>query len=131
MIGDTELNIAKLYDMLPADSGATSLGRTAAPNATVRTVFTIGRDQKMKLMLANPMSTGRNSDVLDSMQFTAAHQVATPVNWKHGEDVIILPSVAEEEGKAKYPHELEAAQALYPPRPPSRQPEAPRHKVRE
>jgi C-terminal domain of 1-Cys peroxiredoxin len=102
MIGDTELKIAKLYEMLPADSGNTSQGRTAATNATVRTVFMIGRDQKMKPMLAIPMSTSRNFDevprVLDSMQFTAAHQVATPVNWKHGEDVIILPSVAEEEG---------------------------------
>jgi alkyl hydroperoxide reductase subunit AhpC len=107
MIGDPQLEIAKLYDMLPADSGTTSEGRTAATNATVRTVFVIGPDKKIKLMLSYPMSTGRNFDevlrVLDSIQLTAKHKVATPVNWKHGDDVIILPSVTEEEAKQKYP----------------------------
>jgi alkyl hydroperoxide reductase subunit AhpC len=107
MIGDPELKIAKLYDMLPADAGNTSEGRTAATNATVRTVFVIGPDKKIKLMLSYPMSTGRNFDevlrVVDSMQLTAKHKVATPVNWKHGDDVIILSSVSEEEAKQKYP----------------------------
>src|SRR5260370_2690428 len=100
MIGDPELKVAKLYDMLPADAGTTSDGRTAANNATVRTVFVVGPDKKIKLMLVYPMSTGRNFDevlrVLDSMQLTAAHKVATPVNWKKGEDVIIVPAVTEE-----------------------------------
>ena len=108
MIGDPELKIAKLYDMLPADSGSTSEGRTAANNATVRTVFVVGPDKKIKLTLSYPMSTGRNFDevlrVLDSMQLTAKHKVATPVNWKHGEDVIILPAVSDEEAKQKYPN---------------------------
>jgi alkyl hydroperoxide reductase subunit AhpC len=107
MIGDPELRIAKLYDMLPADAGDTSEGRTAATNATVRTVFIIGPDKKIKLMLSYPMSTGRNFNeilrVLDSMQLTASHKVATPVNWTPGEDVIILPSVTDEEARAKYP----------------------------
>src|SRR3982751_4966995 len=107
MIGDPELKIAKLYDMLPADAGETSEGRTAATNATVRTVFIIGPDKKIKLMPAYPMSTGRNFDeilrALDSMQLTAKHKVATPVNWKNGEDVIILPSVTEDEAKQKFP----------------------------
>jgi len=107
MIGDPELKVAKMYDMLPADAGNTSEGRTAATNATVRTVFVIGPDKKIKLMLSYPMSTGRNFDevlrVLDSIQLTAKHKVATPVNWKQGEDVIILPSVPEEEAKQKYP----------------------------
>jgi len=107
MIGDPELKIAKLYDMLPADSGNTSEGRTAANNATVRTVFIVGPDKKIKLMLSYPMSTGRNFDevlrVLDSMQLTAKHKVATPVNWKNGDDVIILPAVTEEEAKQEYP----------------------------
>jgi alkyl hydroperoxide reductase subunit AhpC len=107
MIGDPELKIAKLYDMLPADSGTTSEGRTAANNATVRTVFVVGPDKKIKLTLAYPMSTGRNFDevlrVLDSMQLTAKYKVATPVNWKEGEDVIILPAVSDEEAKSKYP----------------------------
>src|SRR5271170_2558068 len=93
MIGDTELKIAKLYDMLPADSGDTSEGRTAATNATVRTVFIVGPDKKIRLHLSYPMTTGRNFDevlrVVDSMQLTAKHKVATPVNWKSGEDVII------------------------------------------
>jgi alkyl hydroperoxide reductase subunit AhpC len=107
MIGDPELKIAKLYDMLPADSGATSEGRTAANNATVRTVFIVGPDKKIKLMLSYPMSTGRNFDevlrVLDSLQLTAKHKVSTPVNWKDGEDVILLASVTDEEAKQKYP----------------------------
>jgi thioredoxin-dependent peroxiredoxin len=107
MIGDPELKIAKLYDMLPADAGTTSEGRTAANNATVRTVFIVGPDKKIKLMLSYPMSTGRNFDevlrVLDSIQLTAAHKVATPVNWKKGEDVIIVPAVSDEEAKQKYP----------------------------
>ena len=106
MIGDPELKIAKLYGMLPADAGDTSEGRTAATNATVRTVFMIGPDKKIKLMLVYPMTTGRNFDevlrVLDSMQLTAKHQVATPVNWKPGNDVIIVPAVSNEEAARKY-----------------------------
>ncbi|HSR08767.1 MAG TPA: peroxiredoxin [Bryobacteraceae bacterium] len=107
MIGDPELKVAKLYDMLPADAGTTSEGRTAANNATVRTVFVIGPDKKIKLMLIYPMNTGRNFDevlrVLDSIQLTATHTVATPVNWKKGEDVIIPPAVTDEVAKQKYP----------------------------
>jgi len=107
MIGDPTLCISKLYNMLPADAGETSEGRTAATNATVRTVFVIGPDKKIKLMLSYPMSTGRNFDeilrVLDSIQLTAKHKVATPVNWKNGEDVIIVPAVSDEEAKQKYP----------------------------
>lgn len=107
MIGDPELKIAKLYDMLPADAGTTSDGRTAANNATVRTVFVVGPDKKIKLMLVYPMSTGRNFNevlrVLDSMQLTAAHKVATPANWLPGEDVIIVPAVSDEEARLKYP----------------------------
>jgi thioredoxin-dependent peroxiredoxin len=107
MIGDPELKIAKLYGMLPVEAGDTCAGRTAANNATVRTVFMIGPDKKVKLMLVYPMTTGRNFDevlrVLDSMQLTAKHQVATPVNWKPGDDVIIVPSVSDEEAKQKYP----------------------------
>lgn len=107
MIGDPDLKIAKLYDMLPAEAGDTCEGRTAANNATVRTVFVIGPDKKIKLMLSYPMSTGRNFDevlrVLDSIQLTAEHRVATPANWKSGENVIILPAVTDEEAKAKYP----------------------------
>jgi thioredoxin-dependent peroxiredoxin len=107
MIGDPELKVAKLYDMLPAESGNSSEGRTAATNATVRTVFVIGPDKKIKLMLSYPMSTGRNFDevlrVLDSIQLTAKHQVSTPVNWKAGEDVIISGSVSDEEARKKYP----------------------------
>ncbi|MGZ5897124.1 MAG: peroxiredoxin, partial [Xanthobacteraceae bacterium] len=107
MIGDTDLKVAKLYGMLPADTPGTSDGRTAATNATVRTVFVIGPDKKIKLILMYPMTTGRNFDevlrALDSMQLTAKHKVATPVNWKNGEDVIILPTVTEEEAKQKYP----------------------------
>ena len=106
MIGDPELKVAKLYDMLPADAGDTSAGRTPATNATVRTVFVIGPDKKIKLMLIYPMSTGRNFDevlrVLDSIQLTAKHKVATPVNWKAGEDVIVLGTVSDDEAKQKY-----------------------------
>jgi alkyl hydroperoxide reductase subunit AhpC len=107
MIGDPELKVAKLYDMLPEDAGTTSEGRTAANNATVRTVFVIGPDKKIKLMLIYPMTTGRNFDevlrVIDSMQLTAKHQVATPVNWKPGDDVIIVPAVSDDDAKKKYP----------------------------
>jgi alkyl hydroperoxide reductase subunit AhpC len=107
LIGDPELKVAKLYDMLPSDAGTTSEGRTAANNATVRTVFLIGPDKKIKLMLVYPMTTGRNFDevlrVLDSIQLTTTHKVATPVNWKHGEDVIIVSAVSDEEAKQKYP----------------------------
>jgi thioredoxin-dependent peroxiredoxin len=107
MIGDPELKVAKLYGMLPAETGNTSEGRTAADNAAVRTVFVVGPDKKIKLMLSYPMSTGRNFDevlrVLDSMQLTAKHKVATPVNWKQGDDVIILPAVSDEEARQKYP----------------------------
>ncbi len=106
MIGDTDLAVAKLYDMLPADEEGTSEGRTAATNATVRSVFIIGPDKKIKLMLTYPMTTGRNFDeilrVLDSMQLTAKHKVATPVNWKNGEDVIIVPSVSDDEAKGMF-----------------------------
>jgi thioredoxin-dependent peroxiredoxin len=107
MIGDPELKVAKLYDMLPAEAGDTCEGRTPADNATVRTVFIIGPDKKVKLMLSYPMSSGRNFDevlrVLDSIQLTAKHNVATPVNWKPGDDVIIPPAVSEEQAKQKFP----------------------------
>jgi alkyl hydroperoxide reductase subunit AhpC len=107
LIGDPELKVAKLYDMLPAEAGETSEGRTPADNATVRSVFIIGPDKKIKAMLTYPMSSGRNFDevlrLLDSCQLTAKHQVATPVNWKQGEDVIIVPSVTDEQAKQKYP----------------------------
>ena len=107
MIGDPELKVAKLYDMLPAESGTTSQGRTAADNATVRSVFVIGPDKKIKAMLTYPMSTGRNFDeVLRApglLQLTAKHKVATPVNWKQGDDVIIVPAVSDAEAKEKYP----------------------------
>ena len=107
MIGDPELKIAKLYNMLPAESGTTSEGRTANDNATVRNVFVVGPDKKIKLMLVYPMTTGRNFDevlrVLDSMQLTAKHKVATPVNWKNGEDVIITGAVSNEEAAQKFP----------------------------
>ncbi len=107
MIGDPQLQIAKLYDMLPADAGSTSEGRTAAANATVRTVFVVGPDKKIKLTLSYPMSTGRNFDevlrVLDSIQLTAQHSVSTPVNWKPGDDVIISGNVSDDEAKKKYP----------------------------
>ena len=107
MIGDPQLKVAKLYDMLPAEAGDASEGRTAADNATVRAVFVIGADKKIKAMLTYPMSSGRNFDevlrLLDSCQLTAKHQVATPVNWKQGEDVIIVPSVSDEQAREKFP----------------------------
>ena len=107
LIGDTELKVAKLYDMLPADAGDTSEGRTPADNATVRSVFLIGPDKTIKAMLTYPMSTGRNFDevlrLLDSCQLTAKHKVATPVNWKQGDKVIIVPAVSDEDAKAKFP----------------------------
>jgi len=107
MIGDPQLKIAKLYDMLPAGAGETSEGRTPADNATVRTVFVIGPDKKIKLMLSYPMSTGRNFDevlrVLESIQLTVKHKVSTPVNWKPGGDVIISGAVSDEEAKKLYP----------------------------
>jgi alkyl hydroperoxide reductase subunit AhpC len=107
MIGDPELKISKLYDMLPASAGDTSEGRTANDNQTVRTVYVIGPDQKIKLSLSYPMSTGRNFDeilrVIDSLQLTAAHKVSTPANWRAGEDVIISGSVSDEEARKTYP----------------------------
>jgi alkyl hydroperoxide reductase subunit AhpC len=107
MIGDPELKVAKAYDMLPEGAGESSQGRTAADNATVRSVFVIGPDKKIKAMLTYPMSTGRNFDevlrLLDSCQLTAKHKVATPVNWKQGQDVIIVPAVSDAEAREKYP----------------------------
>jgi len=107
LISDPELKVAKLYDMLPDDAGDTAEGRTAADNATVRSVFLIGPDKKIKAMLMYPMSTGRNFDeilrLLDSNQLTALHKVATPVNWKPGEDVIIVPAVSDEDARKKFP----------------------------
>ena len=107
MIGDSDLNVAKLYDMLPASLPGSSQGRTAADNMTVRNVFVVGPDKKIKLILVYPMTTGRNFDevlrVIDSLQLTAKHKVATPVNWKHGEDVIIAGSVSDEDAKKVYP----------------------------
>lgn len=107
LIGDHDLAVAKLYDMLPADAGTTSEGRTAANNQTVRTVFLIGPDKLIKAMLVYPMSSGRNFDevlrLLDSCQLTAEHKVATPVNWKDGEDVIIVPAVSNEEARERFP----------------------------
>ncbi len=107
MIGDHDLQVAKLYRMLPADAGDSSKGRTAADNATVRNVYVIGPDKKVKLALSYPMSTGRNfAEILraiDSLQLTAKHQVATPANWQQGEDVIIVPAVSDEAAKVKYP----------------------------
>jgi thioredoxin-dependent peroxiredoxin len=107
VIGDPELKVAKSFDMLPEEAGTTSQGRTAADNATVRSVFIIGPDKKIKAMLTYPMSTGRNFDevlrLLDSVQLTAKHKVATPANWKQGEDVIIVPAVSDDEAKTKFP----------------------------
>jgi alkyl hydroperoxide reductase subunit AhpC len=107
MIGDSDMNVAKLYDMLPAAAGSSSQGRTAADNMTVRNVFVVGPDKKIKLVLVYPMTTGRNFDevlrVLDSLQLTAKHKVATPVNWKQGDDVIIAGSVSDEDAKKTYP----------------------------
>ncbi len=108
MIGDTELKVAMAYDMLPEGAGTTSDGRTAADNATVRSVFVIGPDKKVKAMLTYPMTTGRNFDevlrLLDSCQLTTKHTVATPVNWQPGDDVIIPPAVSNEQAEAKYPN---------------------------
>jgi alkyl hydroperoxide reductase subunit AhpC len=107
MIGDTDLKVAKLYGMLPDGAGETCEGRTAADNATVRNVYVIGPDKKIKLVISYPMSTGRNFDevlrVIDSLQLTAKHKVSTPVNWKNGEDVIISGNVSDAEAKEKYP----------------------------
>jgi thioredoxin-dependent peroxiredoxin len=107
LIGDPELKVAKAYDMLPENAGTSSQGRTPADNATVRSVFVIGPDKKVKAMLTYPMSTGRNFDevlrLLDSCQLTSKHKVATPVNWKQGGDVIISPAVTEAEAKQTYP----------------------------
>jgi alkyl hydroperoxide reductase subunit AhpC len=107
MIGDSDLAVAKLYNMLPADEPGSSEGRTAMNNATVRSVFVVAPDKTIKLMLTYPMTTGRNFDeilrVLDSMQLTAQHKVATPVNWKQGEDVIIVPAVSDEDAKEMFP----------------------------
>ena len=108
MIGDTELKVSKLYEMLPADLEGSCDGRTAADNQTVRTVYVIGPDKKIKLTIAYPMSTGRNFDevlrVIDSLQLTAKHKVSTPVNWKRGDDVIISGSVSDDEAKKTYPN---------------------------
>jgi alkyl hydroperoxide reductase subunit AhpC len=107
MIGDPSLEIAKLYEMLPADAGDTANGRTAADNQAVRTVYIIGPDKKIKLMIAYPMTTGRNFDeilrVVDSLQLTANHRVATPANWRPGEDVVIAGSVTNDEARTIYP----------------------------
>ncbi len=107
MIADSDLKVSKLYGMLPATAGDTCEGRTPADNATVRNVYVIGPDKKVKLVISYPMSTGRNFDevlrVIDSIQLTAKHQVATPVNWKEGDDVIILTAVSDEDAKKKYP----------------------------
>ena len=107
LVADPELKVVQLYDMLPAEAGNTSEGRTAADNATARSVFVIGPDKKIKASLTYPMSTGRNFDeilrLLDSCQLTAKQQVATPVNWKQGEPVVILPSISDEAAKEKYP----------------------------
>src|SRR3974390_1922597 len=107
MIGDTDLKVAKLYDMLPEGAGNSSEGRTPADNATVRSVFLIGPDKKIKAMLTYPMTSGRDFGevlrLLDSIQLTAKHTVATPVNWKPGQDVIIPPSVSDEQAKEKFP----------------------------
>ena len=107
VIADTDLNVAKLYNMFPADETGSAEGRTAVTNATVRSVFVVGPDKNIKLMIVYPMTTGRNFDeilrVLDSMQLTAQHKVATPVNWTDGEDVIIVPAVSNEEAEKVYP----------------------------
>ena len=107
MIGDTDLAVAKLYDMLPAATSGTSEGRTAADNMTVRNVFVIGPDKKIKLMIVYPMATGRNFDeilrVIDSIQLTASYSVATPANWQDGDDVIIVPALNDEAAKEKFP----------------------------
>ena len=108
LIGDSDLKIAKLYGMLPAEEPGTSEGRTVATNQTVRSVFIIGPDKKIKLMLSYPMTTGRNFNellrVVDSMQLTANHKVATPADWKNGEDVIIVASLSDADAKEKFPN---------------------------
>ena len=108
MIGDSNLAVAKLYDMLPENAGSTAQGRTAMDNFTVRTVFIIGPDKIVKAMFSYPMSTGRNFDevlrLVDSIQLTAKHKVATPVNWKQGDDVIIAPSISDDEARKSYPN---------------------------
>ncbi|MCU0838777.1 MAG: peroxiredoxin [Rhodospirillales bacterium] len=107
LIGDADLKVAKLYDMLPEDAGDSAAGRTATDNLTVRTVYVIGPDKLIKAMISYPMSTGRNFDeilrLLDSVQLTAKHKVATPVNWQRGEDVIIVPSVSDDEARQRFP----------------------------
>jgi alkyl hydroperoxide reductase subunit AhpC len=107
MIADSQLQVAKAYGMLPAEAGESCEGRTAADNATVRNVYVVGPDKKIKLLISYPMSTGRNFDevlrVIDSLQLTAKHKVATPANWNQGDDVIILPAVSDDEAKQKYP----------------------------
>ena len=107
MIADTDLSIGKAYNMFPADESGTSEGRTAADNATVRSTYIIGPDKKIKLVMTYPMTTGRNFDeilrVIDSMQLTAKHQVATPANWNDGQEVIIVPAVSDEDAEQKYP----------------------------
>ncbi|MEM7359015.1 MAG: peroxiredoxin [Pseudomonadota bacterium] len=107
IIGDTDLSIAKAYSMFPADETGSAEGRTALTNATVRSVFIIGPDKNIKLMMTYPMTTGRNFNeilrVIDSMQLTAQHKVATPANWEDGDDVIIVPAVSDEEAAEKYP----------------------------
>jgi thioredoxin-dependent peroxiredoxin len=117
IIGDHDLAVAKLYDMLPADSGTTAENRTAANNQTVRTVFLIGPDKLIKAMLIYPMSSGRNFDevlrLLDSCQLTARHKVATPVNWKEGEDVIIVPAVTNDEARERFPEGWKTIKPYY------------------
>jgi len=107
LVGDTDLSVAKLFDMIHSNATGDAKGRTATDNATVRSLFVIGPDKKVKLMITYPMTTGRNFNevlrVLDSMQLTAKHKVATPANWRQGEDVIIVPSVSNEEAEQKYP----------------------------
>ena len=126
--GDPELKVVKLYDMLPADEGDTSTGRTAADNATARSVFIIGPDKKIKATLTYPMSTGRNFDeilrLLDSCQLTATHKVATPVNWKQGNDVIIVPAVSRRRGQEEVSCRLAVAATLHPDRSPTEVAEA-------
>ncbi len=111
MIGDTDLNVAKLYSMFPADESGSAEGRTALTNATVRSVFIIGPDKNIKLMMTYPMTTGRNFNeilrVIDSMQLTSQHQVATPANWENGDNVIIVPAVSDADAKVKYPEGFE------------------------
>jgi len=117
LIGDTDLSISKLYGMLPADLEGTSDGRTPADNQTVRNVFVIGPDKKIKLMIVYPMTTGRNFDevlrVIDSLQLTAKHKVATPVNWRQGEDVIIAGSVSDDEARKIYPQGWKAPKPYF------------------